>query len=205
MLFQVSMHKSKGIISRDAAILPRKLDWMLTERLEELRSIMIDNGTPLSPSHCLAARPASSRCFGDHRVNIERTIRSIMQLACQFYVASLWLLPTGFDVCMPSQANLNPTQVAPVLKHVSNVSAPKSCFQEQLLRVPRPRVRGAHRRPALLELDLIKSFNFEVRFQIELANEHREFISGKKNGKVNKVMKQCACASSSRRSTTTTS
>jgi len=32
-------------------------------------------------------------------------------------------------------------------------------------------------------------FHNEIRFQIELASEHRDFISGKKNGKVNKIMK----------------
>jgi predicted PilT family ATPase len=31
-------------------------------------------------------------------------------------------------------------------------------------------------------------YQHEIRFQIELANEHREFISGKKNGKINKIM-----------------
>lgn len=35
----------------------------------------------------------------------------------------------------------------------------------------------------------MQAFHHEIRFQIELANEHREFISGKKNGKLNKVMK----------------
>ena len=34
-----------------------------------------------------------------------------------------------------------------------------------------------------------QQFHHEIRFQIELANEHREFISGKKNGKLNKIMK----------------
>ena len=33
-----------------------------------------------------------------------------------------------------------------------------------------------------------QSFHHEIRFQIELSNEHREFISGKKNGKINKIM-----------------
>jgi hypothetical protein len=35
----------------------------------------------------------------------------------------------------------------------------------------------------------LQAFHHEIRFQIELANEHREFISGKKNGKLNKIMK----------------
>lgn len=34
-----------------------------------------------------------------------------------------------------------------------------------------------------------KNFHHEIRFQLELANEHREFISGKKNGKINKIEK----------------
>ncbi|SNX85155.1 probable KH domain protein [Melanopsichium pennsylvanicum] len=190
MLFQVSMHKSKGIISRDAAILPRKLDWMLTERLEELRSIMIDNGTFVA-FPLLGSQTSLISVFGDHRVNIERTIRSIMQLACQFYVASLWLLPVGFDVYMPTQPNLNPTQVAPVLKHVSNASGAEVVFKSNCFEIHGLETEVRTAVSALLDLDLIKSFNFEVRFQIELANEHREFISGKKNGKVNKVMKQC--------------
>ena len=33
-----------------------------------------------------------------------------------------------------------------------------------------------------------QTFHHEIRFQIELSNEHREFISGKKNGKINKIM-----------------
>lgn len=55
----------------------------------------------------------------------------------------------------------------------------------------------------ILELDIVKvrfislfcacthtvqAFHHEIRFQVELANEHREFISGKKNGKINKIM-----------------
>ncbi len=78
-----------------------------------------------------------------------------------------------------------------MLKHVSNVSGAEVVFKSNCFEFHglESEVRTAV--SALLELDLIKSFNFEVRFQIELANEHREFISGKKNGKGEQVMKQC--------------
>ena len=33
----------------------------------------------------------------------------------------------------------------------------------------------------------------ENKFQIELALEHREFINGKKNGKINKIIKTSGC------------
>ncbi|KAN0061221.1 K y domain-containing protein 4 [Thecaphora frezii] len=189
MLFQVSLHKSKCIISRDAAILPRKLDWMLTERLEELRSIMLDNGTFVA-FPVIGSQASLISVFGDNRVNIERTIRSIMQLACQFYVASLWLLPVSFDVFM-SPASLNPTQMAPILRHISNTSGAEVVFKSNCFEIHGLESEVRSSVSAILDLDVVKSFNFEVRFQIELANEHREFISGKKNGKINKVMKQC--------------
>jgi hypothetical protein len=31
---------------------------------------------------------------------------------------------------------------------------------------------------------------YQIRARIELANEHKEFVSGKKNGKINKIMGQ---------------
>lgn len=37
-----------------------------------------------------------------------------------------------------------------------------------------------------------QAFHHEIRFQVELANEHREFISGKKNGKINKIMQSAS-------------
>ena len=41
----------------------------------------------------------------------------------------------------------------------------------------------------LTDIDFIKTLHYEVKFSVELANEHREFISGKKNGKINRIMK----------------
>lgn len=55
---------------------------MVTDRAEDLRTIMSDNATfiqfpPLGSSTSLIT------VYGDHRVNIQRTIRSIMQLVSQ--------------------------------------------------------------------------------------------------------------------------
>ena len=66
-------------MTRDTAILPRKLDWMVTERAEDLKALMHDNATfiqfpPIGSSTSMIT------IYGDHRVNIHRTIRAIMQL-----------------------------------------------------------------------------------------------------------------------------
>lgn len=38
---------------------------------------------------------------------------------------------------------------------------------------------------------------YQIRVKIELANEHKEFVSGKKNGKINKIMGQSTSGNSS--------
>lgn len=79
MLFQLSVNKSKSVMSRDTAILPRKLDWMVTDRAEDLKTIISDNGTFIQfPS--LGSSTSLITVYGDHRVNVQRSIRSIMQL-----------------------------------------------------------------------------------------------------------------------------
>jgi hypothetical protein len=43
---------------------------------------------------------------------------------------------------------------------------------------------------------VFQPFHHEVRFQLELSNEHRDFISGKKNGKINKITQSFSSQSS---------
>ncbi|PFH50739.1 hypothetical protein AMATHDRAFT_60568 [Amanita thiersii Skay4041] len=186
MLFSVSVTKSKTVISRDTAILPRKLDWMVTDRGDDLKQIMSDNSTfiqfpPLGSSTSLIT------VYGDNRVNIQRTIRSIMQLACQYYVGSFWLLPIQFNALLPP-ATLNPTAVTHLLKQISIATGAEVVFKSMCFEMHglEHEVRAAV--AMIMELEVIKTFHHEIRFQIELSNEHREFISGKKNGKINKIM-----------------
>ncbi|KAJ6519587.1 cytoplasmic protein [Mycena sanguinolenta] len=186
MLFQMSVNKSKAVISRDTAILPRKLDWMVTDRADDLKSIVSDNATfiqfpPLGSSTSLIT------VYGDHRVNIQRTIRSIMALACNYYVGSFWLLPVQFNALLPP-ATLNPSQVTNLLKQISVASGAEVVFKSMCFEMHglEAEVRSAVN--MVMELEMIQTFHHEIRFQIELANEHREFISGKKNGKINKIM-----------------
>lgn len=77
----LTFYQRNNTLSKDTAILPRKLDWMITDRAEDLKSIMSDNSTfiqfpPLGSSASLLS------VFGDSKVNVQRTIRSIMQVVC---------------------------------------------------------------------------------------------------------------------------
>lgn len=186
MMFSVSVNKTKAVVSRDTAILPRKLDWMVTDRGEDLRQIMNDNATfvqfpPLGSSTSLIT------VYGDHKVNIQRTVRSIMSLACQYYVGSFWLLPVQFNALLPP-TTLNPSAVTNLLKQISIATGAEVVFKSMCFEMSglEHEVRSAI--GMIMDLDIIKAFHHDIRFQIELSNEHREFISGKKNGKINKIM-----------------
>lgn len=40
------------------------------------------------------------------------------------------------------------------------------------------------------QIPFVQRSQYQMRVKIELANEHKEFVSGKKNGKINKIMGQ---------------
>lgn len=42
----------------------------------------------------------------------------------------------------------------------------------------------------LSQIKFVNQTQHQIRVKIELANEHKEFVSGKKNGKINKIMTQ---------------
>ena len=101
---------------------------------------------------------------------------------------------------------LNAAQVASIIQQVSNATGAEVVFKSMCFEMHglEHEVRNAVNmvmdleivkvRQSILfsykfhELTIIQTFHHEIRFQIELANEHREFISGKKNGKINKIM-----------------
>lgn len=44
------------------------------------------------------------------------------------------------------------------------------------------------------QIRFVTQSQYTIRVKIELANEHKEFVSGKKNGKINKIMGQSTMA-----------
>lgn len=42
----------------------------------------------------------------------------------------------------------------------------------------------------ICQIPFVQRAQYQIRVKIELANEHKEFVSGKKNGKINKIMGQ---------------
>lgn len=154
----LTLAQRKSVISRDTVIVPRKLDWMVLDRAEDLKSIMSDNATfvqfpPIGSSASLIT------VFGDHRVNVQRTIRSIMQLVRllpPFLTRYEWVLVTlGLPIlCRIVLAATDPVQRAPPAYDTQLFASDDaseadiaydrrgSCVQEYVLRDAWSRVRG---------------------------------------------------------------
>lgn len=144
---------------------------------------MNDNGTFIN-FPAVGSQASLISIYGDHRVNIERTIRAVMQLvrflcfdflksgrgltidlnlvlilifdqACQFYVASFWLLPISFDVFMPPPT-INPSQIPPILRHIAITSGAEVVFKSNCFELHGLEAEVRNAVGLVLELDWVK-------------------------------------------------
>jgi hypothetical protein len=155
---------------------------MLLERSDDLKQIMSDNGTYVQ-FPLVGSQSSTVSVFGDQRTGIQRTIRSLMALAVNIYSASYWLLPMNF---MPP--NLVPAQIIPTLEFLTGTTTCESTFKNNCLEFHGGESDITQAVTLLGQQDIVRPFGHEIHFQIEMSNEHRDFISGKKNGKINKIM-----------------
>ncbi|WFD25864.1 hypothetical protein MNAN1_000831 [Malassezia nana] len=181
-------NKSRNLVTRQVSLVPRKIDWLLQERLEALRELMLDNSTFLEFPP-MGSQQNQVSVYGASRVDVERSIRILMQLVSPYYVATLWLLPGLYDGMALSKADSR--NIVSLLSSASAASGAEMSFQGQCFEMygTDTEVRAALRH--LMRQSVLKHYIGDVRFQLELATDHREFISGKKNGKINKIMEGC--------------
>ncbi|KAG0221597.1 hypothetical protein BGX31_009711 [Mortierella sp. GBA43] len=176
--------------TRQVNIASRKLDWMLLNHRDKLRSIMLDNASyiafpPLGGSH------PTITVYGESRVNVERTIRTTMQLSSQFHSGSINMLTPVRENLLAIPLN-QPNVLSPIANvsmHVAQASGAEVEFRNNGFLIFGNEIQTRMAVQYLTEVDFIKTMHYDIRFSVELANEHREFISGKKNGKINRIMK----------------
>ncbi|KAI8851296.1 hypothetical protein BC829DRAFT_441490 [Chytridium lagenaria] len=176
--------KAPSIVRKQVLCLPKKLDWMMVSRKEQLRKIMIDNGVFLSMPPVGSGANVIT-VSGDDPVYIERAVRAVMNMSCEFYVASVQL-DTLNSATVDAQTSATVKQIchtarAEVVIYGGNIEiyglkeSVKSAFQQ------------------IVDLPSLTNLIRETKFQVELGLEHKEFINGKKSGKINKIVKTCGC------------
>lgn len=80
---------------KDAVLHPRKLDWMLLHRRNDLVKVMRDNGSFVSFPK-MGSRSNLVTVYAESRVNAERTLRSLHFLVSPFYQANENVLSLNF-------------------------------------------------------------------------------------------------------------
>ncbi|KAI9145674.1 hypothetical protein BKA69DRAFT_1139980 [Paraphysoderma sedebokerense] len=178
----------------NVTVMPRKIDWIATHKKESLLKIMRDNGTfialpPLGSSSNIIT------VYGDNMVYIQRSIRMIARLACDFYVACFRIVPplnqnrpmnsAGHDLSKLPPLN----QIAAFIKQITSTSLAEIVYNNSFFEVYGFDRSVADAYERISQMDFVKNSPRETKFQLELGQEHREFISGKKNGKINKIIK----------------
>ena len=132
--------------------------------------------------------------YAENRVNAERTLRALNFQACNIYEACFYFNnrdgaiydSAGTHTFFDSTSNLSS-----LVSQLSQVSGSEVIYKTdpgcvEVLGAERA-IRNVYQR--LQEMQFLQVFHQYTIFRVESSNEQRDFISGKKNGKINKIMK----------------
>ncbi|KAL2797057.1 hypothetical protein BJX66DRAFT_335516 [Aspergillus keveii] len=172
---------------KDVSVNSNKIDNILLDRLDKVRKVMEMNGSyVLFPP--LGSQRGCVRVQGTDVLHVERTVREIMALAGQFYSASWWILvpdPTPGAARTPS-----PAEVRTMLSDICTNSGAEVSFDNLNFTINGSDDAVKAAMMVINQIPFVQRSQYQMRVKIELANEHKEFVSGKKNGKINKIMGQ---------------
>ncbi|KAI9816194.1 MAG: hypothetical protein M1827_001795 [Pycnora praestabilis] len=173
---------------KDVMVSPNKIDTILLDRLDKIRKITENNGSfVLFPQ--LGTNRGIVRVQGTEILHVERTVREIMALAGQFYSASWWILLPD-----PGQANgmraPSPADIRTMLSDICTNSGADVSFDKLTFSINGSDDAVKAAMMVIHQIPFVKRAQYQMRVKLELANEHKEFVSGKKNGKINKIMGQ---------------
>lgn len=176
------------VFSKDVVLSPNKIDNILLDRLDKVKKIMEANTTQVAFPP-LGSRRGMVRVQGMDVLHVERTVKEIMALAGQFYSASWWLAmqdpSQGPTTRLPSTE-----EIRLMLGDVCSNSGADIGFDKLTFHVNGSDDAVKRAMQVINQIPFVKRYPCQLRVKIELANEHKEFVSGKKNGKINKIMGQ---------------
>ncbi|CAO3614513.1 unnamed protein product [Mucor hiemalis] len=156
---------------------PRKRDWLLLYKKQELTKIMRDNGSFIS-FPAFGSEKSQIQVYAENNIHVERTLRSLNYLSSHIFQAIIYV---------------NTVQSADTVARLSQDSGAKVIYRTDLNQFE---ITGSKEQihsvvQIIRSLPISQEHHTSVTFSIELALDQREFISGKKNGKINKIMKSC--------------
>ncbi|KAJ3213407.1 hypothetical protein HK099_007409 [Clydaea vesicula] len=206
-LSEIAENKKRSLTIKVVVCISRKLDWLFLNHKEKLKKIMSDNATILILPK-LGSSSNMLTVIGDEKIFVERSIRTLMIFICGFYVACIRRQPitqtsSAQGMYKIQQPNYNGDRSAAVAaaeydskgEFINNViqnacrnSGAEIILQPQYVEVCGLQTAVKYAYESLSGTEFFRTSR-DSKFQLELALEHREFINGKKNGKINKITK----------------
>lgn len=107
--------------------------------------------------------------------------------AGQFYGATWWIIlpENGTPMRSPS-----PSDIRTMLSDICANSGADVTFDKLTFTIHGSDDAVKAAMMVIHQIPFVKRSPYQMRVKLELANEHKEFVSGKKNGKINKIMGQ---------------
>ncbi|KAJ9112499.1 hypothetical protein QFC22_006246 [Naganishia vaughanmartiniae] len=184
MLLRLAFTKKQSVFSKEAAVVPRKLDWLISEKQREITRIMSDNGSHVE----LIPGPQAGvvRVYGDHRISVDRTMKHLMMLFTELTLATVFTMPIQQDGLHADSAGFDSSLEA-VLKMAASSTKAEIGYRSGQFEICGTLSEVRKSLPLILSSDAVNNTIHDIRFQCELAVEHRDFIAGKRNGKITKI------------------
>ncbi|KAI8973356.1 hypothetical protein BDF20DRAFT_881939 [Mycotypha africana] len=165
----------------------RKLDWVLLNKRDEVRKIMIDNGSFfLFPA--VGSGNNSVSIYAENRIYAERSIRLLNHLTSSVYEATFKFNENN---SLQKLDNFPLILAQYALASGAEISYDSETYSMNLLGTE-SQVKAAYQ--FVSDMDHFPENHKYTIFSVELATDQREFVSGKKNGKINKIMKSCTAS-----------
>ncbi|KAI8883193.1 hypothetical protein K501DRAFT_219857 [Backusella circina FSU 941] len=190
MLNKLAVQKAKSMYHKDSVLYSRKIDWLLLHRQDELRKIMHDNGAYIQFPQVGSGDNRIIVC-AENRVNAERTLRALNFQASSIYEACFYFNQPDEGGGGDHAFDSNNSNMTYLVTQLSKVSGSEVVFKHdpgsiEVLGTERA-IRNVYQ--TLQDTPLIQTHHKYTVFRVESSNDQRDFISGKKNGKINKIMK----------------
>lgn len=163
---------------KDVRITPTKMDHLLLDRLDKLQAIMEAHASHIIlPS--IGLNNGQMRVNGLDVLNVERTARDVMALTAQFYSAE-WQCSPGIQ--------FTEAQIQSLLSDICAISGADVLFAGNTFYAYGSDEACKSALELISHIPPVQHSQSNIHIKLELAVEHKEFVSGKKNGKINKIM-----------------
>ncbi|KAG5438436.1 hypothetical protein PCANB_002925 [Pneumocystis canis] len=183
----ISTYQSFTLISKTITITAHKRDWLLTEKLDDIKNIMNNNASYIN-FPILGSQNIEINIFSSHDHLIDNTIDSFISLLSDYYNAAYWIFPLSNHIqnCEPLLTN---SEIQKILMDITEKYRVEVIYKHNCFEVAgmKDEVKKAIR--SISKIPIIQNRPQQIRFTIEFSNKYHEFIQGKKEGKINAIRK----------------